>query len=407
MRSLLLFATADGEGRYRIEDLNAGALTLEASHPEFSPVTRQLELRSGHQVLDFQLLPLTTDEIAGRVLTLAGDPVANLEVQLLPLGGGVLRRETSAADGSFAFRKVPAGEYRWRIGDRYRLVEPQGELQVRGQGVLLQQDVLVRPGLNVFGRLVGLPEDETCERVSIVASTQGAVALGQVAPADGTYTLTNLAPGVWRIVAETTSTGFRASATVELAEGDAQTQVDLDFARGFVLRGQVLRHGQPLTACQVLLRAENPSSMPSGSPVFPDLQGRFALRGLSAGTQVLEVSLPAMLGQPPRLVHRQALTLDADQELVVEVETGTITGRVQAQNSGDPIAGAVVVLGSADAPRSQTAMTDPEGVFVLDPVPLGRFQLEVEKTGYAPSEAVVNVAGEGTLTQDFVLVQQP
>ncbi|MEI6949553.1 TonB-dependent receptor [Paraflavisolibacter sp. H34] len=79
---------------------------------------------------------------------------------------------------------------------------------------------------------------------------------------------------------------------------------------------------------------------------------------------------------------------------LVEAQSGTVRGVVQDNASGKPLAFATVVL-VPSAARATT--TDSAGNFVLAPVPLGRYEVQVSHTGYEPAlfkEVVVSAVKE-------------
>lgn len=82
-------------------------------------------------------------------------------------------------------------------------------------------------------------------------------------------------------------------------------------------------------------------------------------------------------------------------------ELGTITGQVTGNDSGDPIAGAIVAL--IDAPAS--SLTDSAGVYVLRNVPPGVHGVRASHLGYVTETVQVNV-GAGTVTTLDVQLRQ-
>lgn len=107
----------DDEGRYRIEDIPTGPLTLDALHARFPLVTRNLVVESGVNRLDFQFEAGTA--IRGRVLDVSGQPVADAAVLLYEDDNRISRSTTSDADGAFALDNSPPGRYRikaWKWG---------------------------------------------------------------------------------------------------------------------------------------------------------------------------------------------------------------------------------------------------------------------------------------------------
>ncbi|HEX7049188.1 MAG TPA: SusC/RagA family TonB-linked outer membrane protein [Longimicrobiales bacterium] len=80
-------------------------------------------------------------------------------------------------------------------------------------------------------------------------------------------------------------------------------------------------------------------------------------------------------------------------------QTGTITGMVTQQGTGQPVAGAAVQL----AGTNQQVLTRDDGRFLMVGVPAGSYTLRVEMLGHSPFEQAVTVAAGQTVTVDPVL----
>ncbi len=79
--------------------------------------------------------------------------------------------------------------------------------------------------------------------------------------------------------------------------------------------------------------------------------------------------------------------------------TGSLTGRVVEQVSGQPVTGARIVL----VGTSRQAITNQDGTFRFDGVPVGQVQLRVVRIGYAPQDQTITVTAGQPVTADFQL----
>jgi len=78
---------------------------------------------------------------------------------------------------------------------------------------------------------------------------------------------------------------------------------------------------------------------------------------------------------------------------------GTITGKVTAQGSAQPLADArVLVIGTTIA-----ATTGEDGKYTLRNIPVGSAQLQVLRVGYQSVKRAVTVNNGGTVNADFDL----
>src|SRR5262249_39204904 len=108
-------ATSDGDGRFQLDGLPDGAVTLTVTDADYVPTTRQVDPASAGDVV----VTLSTGaEISGNVVSSdSGASVAGASVRLDPQGdsGGAAGGSQSAqADGGggFHFDHLSAGRYR-------------------------------------------------------------------------------------------------------------------------------------------------------------------------------------------------------------------------------------------------------------------------------------------------------
>jgi hypothetical protein len=120
------------------------------------------------------------------------------------------------------------------------------------------------------------------------------------------------------------------------------------------------------------------------------------------------VALVALLLLAP--IHTQ-------NHLAAQASTAHVTGRVVDVATGEPIAGARVILGMALAPgqkpsappalpsRPVTGETNADGVFVMNDVPQGRWRVQVQKTGFylAGTAPVIDVASASVTAPEIRL----
>jgi TonB-linked SusC/RagA family outer membrane protein len=96
----------------------------------------------------------------------------------------------------------------------------------------------------------------------------------------------------------------------------------------------------------------------------------------------------AMTGSPPAVTAREADRI-----------AGTIRGRVTEAGSGQPIAGATIVI----ANTRLGAVTGLDGRYVISQVPSGPQSVTVRMLGYAPKSSAVTVSDNGEVVADFSL----
>ncbi|MEJ2536865.1 MAG: carboxypeptidase-like regulatory domain-containing protein, partial [Calditrichia bacterium] len=88
--------------------------------------------------------------------------------------------------------------------------------------------------------------------------------------------------------------------------------------------------------------------------------------------------------------------------LVAFGQTGSIRGRVSEANENIPLAGADIRIKGT----SQGTMTDDQGIFVLQNVPIGEINLLVSYLGYKPLKKTIKIEAGHESSIDFYLEQK-
>jgi Carboxypeptidase regulatory-like domain len=193
--------------------------------------------------------------------------------------------------------------------------------------------------------------------------------------------------------------GRHAGGQVDLESDGAMAVLDLDFATGAILSGQVTMADRPVAGAVVVLisRADAAGTTPARTETAAD--GTFASPSLPLGTIELGiVDLP--LGV---LFYHRTVELTGDQTVAISLPSGAVHGTVAASATGLPIAGAYVVLARSEVPLSAlagspAAQTDDSGIFDFVPIAPGKYQVTVTRAGFAPGQGTLDVTADGTAT---------
>jgi protocatechuate 3,4-dioxygenase beta subunit len=388
-----LLASTDGDGRYRLEGISPGARTLQADHEGYRRAVRDLEVRLGENTLDLTLEGGV--EVRGRVVDDGGVPVPGVQVSLREGGRSWdLPRGVSGPDGSFTLAGVADGTYRLLAEKEGFAQDLEGqELTVAGSSLGGIEVKLTRGGA-IAGQLLGLDFNELAQ-VQVRSERQ----IGAVKP-DGSYRIENVGPGSHRVVATVAGGARQADGRVELEPGAAEARLDLDFGGGFTLTGRVLRNGEPLTGETVVLNGASSAGRWSET----DHEGRFRFEGLEAGSYDLGI-----LGRRSGAQHTEKVEVTADRDLLIELRTAAVSGRVTDAADRSPLANAAVALLSTEPggegrgafPLETT--TDSRGVFLLRDVAEGSWKIRASLDGYAPVEMDLQTSGALVDGVDFAL----
>jgi protocatechuate 3,4-dioxygenase beta subunit len=375
----------DGEGRYSLEGVPPGRRAVLAEQGG-RQAQRELDVRIGENTLDLTLEG-SGFEISGHVVDPQGAPVANARISLQGRRRGWGQSDAvTGGDGAFTVSGVEDGTYRL-IADREGFARNREgqEVTVAGSSVG-DLEIRLSPGGAVVGRLLGLDFAELAQ-VQVSALREGRAA--QVLP-DGSYRLDYVEPGEIRVLARL-PTGLRqAEGTVTLEPGAAEVRLDLDFGSGFTLSGRVLRNGEPAGGERVLLASRAGSSRWGET----DHEGRFRFEGLEAGRYEVRIVSHRAGGR-----WFEELELTADRELLIELRTASVSGRVVDGVDRRPLANARISLlppegvkGGPGAAFPTEAVTDSRGLFQLRDAPEGTWKLQVSLSGYTSVELPIQVS---------------
>jgi uncharacterized GH25 family protein len=375
--------TTDGDGRYRLEGIAPGTRSVQAEHKSYRRAVKELEVRLGENSVDLRLEGGV--EVRGRVVDEGGIPVASARVALRAGPRSWNQPDAaSGADGSFVLDGVADGTYRV-VADKEGFARSrEGGVEVTVAGSSLSGiEVKLTAGGSIVGQLSGL---DFAELATVQISLGGSRQSGQVAP-DGSYRIDHVDPGEHRVTASLPGGSRQAEGRVTLEPGAPEARLDLEFTGGLTLTGRVLRNGEAAGGLNVRVSGAGLS----GRHGDTDHQGRFRFEGLDAGTYELQV-----FGMRSGSRHRESVELSADRDVLIELRTVAVTGRVVDAADQAPIPNAQVVLMAAQpdetAPWQNTeTTTDSRGVFRLRDVAEGSWKVQAVQGGYAPKEVDVQV----------------
>ena len=325
-------------------------------------------------------------EVSGRVMDPQGRGIGNATVELTAEPNAP-RSTFTREDGAFVFQQVPDGIFRLtarRLGF-VQSGEPR-EVAIAGSGVRdLGIQLEPKAGVTLTGRLIGLKTSEIQAAMVHAFGDQG-VATATVGP-DGRYEIRDLQPGDWN-VAVVAGIHRQMQQTAQIQAGDSNPVLNFDFGKGFTLAGRVVMDGEPLSGAmvQVVSRAAGNESAQT------NFEGRFQVRNLAPGEHVVLV-----FGTRGITGYGQPVDVEGDTDVTIDIPVGVLRGRVVSSVSGEPIPGATVDI----TPQTQGSQIPPafsiaairsgvDGHFesrLAD----GGYQILVQKEGYAPAEATVEV----------------
>jgi protocatechuate 3,4-dioxygenase beta subunit len=383
MRGFFNQGRTDAEGRCRLDDMEPGRYSVSARSEEHGYAEATLVVKSGVNARD--LVFSGGVEVSGRVSDENGAPVPSAILSLQPLEPGAAFTAPGSADGTFRFPAVGDGTFRLS-GSAPGFAEtfaPE-EIRVAGQEVR-GLDLRFARGATLTGRVLGLAPEELGGVLIFAFHTDGSLSQPPTGRVDreGRYRIEDMGPGDWKVAAQLMG-GRSVQEPLQLAPGAREAVLDLLFPTGFTLSGRVLIDQAPLAGAQVMVSADGRSSQALTGP-----DGGFRISNLPADHYNLIVMDPAR-----GLSATKSVEVTGDQEITIELATGGLRGRISAVGSGAPIGDAFIRLEGAVpgmAGGAPGATSDGSGTFEISRISAGTYEITVQKEGFAPYTAKVEV----------------
>jgi protocatechuate 3,4-dioxygenase beta subunit len=378
-------AMSDGNGHYRLDGLAPGEVSIEATHPDHGRAVKDIELEEGPNEVDLAFRGGV--EVSGKVIDTAGNPIPEASVRLAPPGrpwGGPATR--SERGGTFKLSGVQDGDYRlWVDAEGYAPSGGEQALSVSGEPIA-GLEVVLDAGGTIFGEIRGV-EPELLNEVTVRA--RGA----REARPDfrGLYRLRNLPAGTYAVVATIGETGRQARGQATLEPGATEVRLDLEFGRGLTLSGRATQGRSPVAGAILHVRGVDVDC--SGS-AETDHEGAFSIQGLERGRYQVHLR-----DWRSGLAHDETLELATSREVVLEVPTAQVSGRVVDGADREGLAGVTLMLAAEEAeaggrPASRSATTDGQGRFELTSIADGVWRLTATKPEYAATSRLITVRSQ-------------
>ncbi len=400
-------ARSGADGAFRFEPPEPGRWQLAAAsgpgHAPFAPEWGHspvvLDARPGETVRGVSLWLDPVRPVAGRVVDPEDRPVQGAEVRVLGAAAGTRAlmpstdRAVSAADGSFSIA-APAGATLEGRHPGHAPGRAEVEPPARAPRVLVLRlgAAGARTGAgSITGKVVapGAPVEGALVSARLLlrggpGSAEGLVSAQALSDAEGRFTLGDLEPGRYLLLAS--RDGLTQSRAVVARTGEEAT---VELSRGGRLAGVVRESGtgKPVAPFRVEVRRGGRGwRLPVRVATVVDPSGRFELADLPPGPVSVVVSAPGHL--PSGDVDATVPEEGAGAELEIALATGgRVRGRVTDRDGGKPIAGAQVALeGDGGAPglldAGAAAFTGGDGTFQLGGLPARTVTLHVSAEGH-------------------------
>ncbi len=348
--------------------------------------------------------------IAGVVVDATGNPMKQASVTAEPVSNGEQAQAQSAsldADGKFKIQGLMAATYRIRVRpyNSYSNRGAQAGTEVTvGEGEHKTGIKVVYEeagGLTISGRVTN-SAGEPLRNASINAQLDRGRGYGYAnTDEDGTYTISGLEEGAYRVYA------YHGEYTHQNKEGVQAGTANVNFVltgRG-TIEGRVVsaRTGQPVTKFQVgsfggKINLATPA-MYGNLTAFMDPDGNFKLNNVEAGDGYVAVTAEGYApSQQPVTGVREGATVSG---ILFKLDPGATIDGLVTDSSGQPVSGARIYLGGA--PRDQwrmdremVATSGADGTFEITSLGPDTTMVSAVHSDFAPGSELVTVTPGGT-----------
>ena len=387
-------AATDAEGRFTIDGLEAGAMTLEVTARGFLPAQRAgIQVREGEEAAGIEVVLDRGAVVSGRVLDASGLAVDGARLSVVEQGAAGPMRfgrglVISGGDGSYRLEGVEPGQ-RSVAAEHEDYPRAVRDLEVRPGDNRL--DIRLGRGVEVEGLVLdvaGRPVEGAAVELVAAGSFRG----GSQATSDaaGAFRFVGVAPGAYRLQGR--KPGFATASLPEEVQVGALPVggLELRLDAGGAIRGRLVGlTPEEISRARVL-------ALPGtgGSGVRLDLAagrvdytGEYRIEPLAPGdwTVIAEVS------DGGRRAQGRATLAPGTSEAVLDLEFGgglTLSGRVV--KSGAAVPGAMVFARGQDVTASGSSTTTADGAFRIEGLEAGTYELSVAQleSGLSHDETV-------------------
>jgi len=332
--------------------------------------------------------------VTGTVFSPRGEPVAGARVVVTV--GADFRSTNADITGLYRTDNLPPGAV------TVEAVDPSTGLRGQAFGTLVEgQSVTIDVRLTASGTIRGTVRGR--DRVTSVGpgvgvTLAGPASRGVVTGPAGSFRFGFIPLGVYRVEASDAA-GNRGRTSATVTRTSELVTADVAFLGRGRVRGTVENaSGFPVAGATVTLTSQ--SIFGGRYTVTTGALGEFVVDGVFVGNFTVSAADPASgLGG----FASDALELDGEEVSLTVTLTpaGTLTGTVFEADGSTPVPGAVVTL----APSLRQAVADSAGLYRFDNLPLGSYEIDVEKPANGDRAAATASLGmvDAVVVQDLVL----
>lgn len=360
--------STDREGRFALAGFPAGDAEISLRAPGFMPIVEKLVLPLEAPAAELTFMLARGTELAGRVTTTDGQPVAGARIAIGPAA------TRSDDDGLYQLAGLPPGEAEIELVHPHYPRQQQTQTLTTGANRL---DFRLPAGQEVRGEVrdeEGKPVAGAWVRLRLPERAGQQREYGARSEHDGSFRLGPVADGRYLLRATATGYAETTSRTSVLVQGESVDGLEVTLSRGGSLAGQVVGlDKEELWRLRVEARSEDGRPYPAKL----DTTGRYEIRSLPLGSWLIK----ATLGSGERQVQARAVLRHSGEAVERDLEFEErlrLTGRVLFLD--EPLAEARVTLRAENRTVERDVLTDHQGGFELEDLEPDTYRIGVIHT---------------------------
>lgn len=394
----------DIDGEYTLSSIPPGSYALVVVAQGYASKTVGIQVSAGGTTQADLALEFLAGVLSGTVTDSAMNPIANGTVTVSKGTVPIAHALTDAA-GGFSFPHLAPDSYLVTANADTFATETLGATIYPMQMTILS---MVLP--STAGALAGQVVDSSSQPIQGALVTVrenvpgGPVAASVLTDGNGQYGVPGLLPQSYAVMVSAADKATYVTAAVIQSGATTTWNAQLADLPGSIF-GTILdaTNGLPITGANVEVSVLN-SAGAVVATTYSDLSGNYVIFGLSPGSYTVSVSAADYRsGSATAAVSANASTTVS---LSLFPSPGEIQGRILAQGTSAPIAGAQVNVLDANGSLVDTARTDSQGNFQASGLGVGHYTVIGSAGGYQSNRTGANVLADTTTSVEILLAME-
>lgn len=398
-------AASDQNGQYTFSGIEPGEYIAAASAENYARGTAGATVFPNAQaVLNIGLTP-NPAAVAGTITQNGGTPVGGATVRILDQNETVLGTGITDQNGNYTIGNLPQGNLAAVISASGFGTLLTGVTLSPGQTTTLNAQLVPNAGSisgTVTDQLTGLP----IAGADIVVRRSGAASIivaNVTTDTNGTYFVSDLAPGTYTITAVRNGYGAAATGATVVSDVNTSAPVSLTPLSGSIAGTITDPQGNPITGnnLQVQLFNQNGQLVKT---VLAGSDGSFAVNGLAPGTYQVVVTAPnyATGTFSSTVISEQTTALNP----VLQPNPAAVNVTVTSADTGTPISGAIISISLPSGTVVGIGVTDANGFAAIGNLPPQSLNLSITAENFSSFSQAVNLSPGQTLNTAVSLAAQ-